>query len=69
MSLKYIRDNYHVPAKRGGRVIYDDSDGPRMGTITCAYGARLGIRLDGEKNSQPYHPTWKLRYLEGEVAK
>ncbi|AHH20800.1 hypothetical protein NONO_c60240 [Nocardia nova SH22a] len=24
----------------------------------------LRIRLDGEKHSAPYHPTWELEYLE-----
>lgn len=64
MSLDYIRKRYGVPAKRFGRVEYTGQGKPALGTITGARGARLLIRLDGQKNSFPYHPTWELSYLE-----
>ena len=64
MSLEYIRKTYKVPAKRGGRVEYLASDGDLMeGTITGAVGAYLRVRLDGNKHSGRYHPTWALKYL------
>lgn len=63
MSLDYIRRIYNVPAYRGGRVRYT-GDGEQYGTICSASGGHINIRLDGRKFSQPFHPTWKLEYLE-----
>lgn len=60
MSLRYIRDTYGVPARRGARARYD---GRVYGTITASCGARIHIRLDGDKFSLPFHPTWNLEYL------
>jgi len=66
MSFEYIRKTYKVPAKRGGRVEYTgEGKEPELGTITSANGAHLNIRLDGKKHTMPFHPTWKLRYLDG----
>lgn len=66
MSMKQIRDQYGVPARRGGRVIYNSAAGPRPGTITGASGPHIRIRLDGDAVSMPFHPTWKLEYLEAQ---
>lgn len=64
MSLDYIRNAYGVPAKLGGRVRYwGDPAGERFGTIKGAKGARIKIRLDGDRHANPFHPTWKLEYL------
>ena len=63
MSMDYIRSVYNVPAKRGGRVEYTHPKPSRFGTIVRADGARLRIRLDGDKHADVYHPTWELRYL------
>ena len=73
MSIQWIRDHYGVPAKRGGRVEYlpweGSTDAPgRCGTITGASGPHLLIRLDGERHSRPYHPTWQLKYLDAQVS-
>lgn len=68
MSIDYIRRYYGVPAKKGGRVEYTGGAKPVLGTICGADGAHLTIRLDGMKHTMPYHPTWKLRYLEEGVA-
>lgn len=65
MSIDYIRRQYGVPAKKGGRVEYTGGATPEFGTICGAQGAHLTIRLDGMKHTLPYHPTWKLRYLDG----
>jgi hypothetical protein len=65
MSMQYVRDYYGVPAKRGGRVRYMGEGEPRFGTITSA-DYRLRIRLDGEKRTRIFHPTWELEYLTQE---
>jgi hypothetical protein len=64
MSFAYVRKYYGVPAKRGGRVEYTGCGKSELGTITSANGAHLNIRLDGVKHTMPFHPTWKLRYLD-----
>lgn len=64
MDMDWIRNTYGVPAKRGVRVEYTGGKEPALGTITGDNGGHLLIRLDGQKHSNPYHPTWKLRYLE-----
>lgn len=69
MSMQWIRDHYGVPAKQGGRVEYTPCEGSKdeagkFGTITGTSGPHLLIRLDGQKNALPYHPTWQLRYLD-----
>lgn len=65
MSMEWVRKNYGVPAKRGGRVEYagDIGSGKRLGTILRSDGSRLRIRLDGDDWAGIYHPTWALRYL------
>lgn len=62
MSMDYIRRTYKVPAKRGARVRVNWGH-PAEGVITGAAGARLRIRLDGEKRSRTAHPTWCVEYL------
>ncbi len=56
--MDYIRKAYGVPAKRGGRV---NCEG-RHGVITGTRGPYLRIRIDGEKASRLYHPTWNIAY-------
>lgn len=68
MSIEYIRRNYGVPAKVGGRVKYTGGRHPMPGTITGTSGAHLMIRLDGQQHSMPYHPDWQLEYLNEEPA-
>lgn len=68
MTIAYIRKTYNVPARRGGRIEYCGGKKPELGTITVARGAYLLIRLDGQKASFPYHPTWSIRYLDGVPA-
>jgi hypothetical protein len=63
MSLDYIRRTYGVPAKRGQRVQYLASDGELVeGRITGSSGGRLRVRLDGNKQSFIFHPTFNLAY-------
>lgn len=56
MSMDYIRNYYKVHAKRGMKVIANDS----TGVIIGVRGAHLIIHLEGEKNSRIYHPTWEI---------
>lgn len=63
MSMAWVRKNYSVPARRGGRVIYTGSYSEQYGTIVSAKNGRLNIRLDGVKRPSSFHPTWELRYL------
>lgn len=55
--FQYVRDTYGVPAKRGGRVVYQGKEG----TITSATHY-VHVRLDGEKTPRRYHPK-DLVYL------
>ncbi|HBN6882667.1 TPA: hypothetical protein L3310_003248 [Vibrio cholerae] len=63
MSIQNVRDGRNLPfLKRGMRV---QVDGGKFGTITGANRSmNLNVRLDGEKHSGNYHPTWKMRYFD-----
>ena len=66
MGMKYIRDTYGVPARRGVRVEYaKDGHQPWRGVITSANGAYLRIRRDGDVRTYPrnFHPEWGITYL------
>lgn len=63
-AMEWIAKTYCVPAKRNARVEYTGGGSPQHGTIVGANGPHLMIRLDGETRPRPYHPTWKLRFLE-----
>lgn len=56
--MDYIRWFYEVPAYRGRRVSYNG----RIGVITGSRGMYIRIRLDGEKRSYIYHPTYEIDY-------
>lgn len=60
-SLDYVCRRYGVPAKRGMRVVADGESG----IITCGDGQYLRIRLDSEKRSGRWHPTWHIDYGDG----
>ena len=68
MSLSYIRSYYNVPAYEGHRVEYTGGSKTELGTIVGAVGAHLLVRRDGCEESSPFHPTWKIRYLEDEMT-
>ena len=59
MGIKYIRDTYHVPAKRGMRV---EANG-EAGRIIGAQGGYLKIKMDMRKKPELYHPTWHMVYF------
>lgn len=65
MSFDYINRSYGLNAQRGMRVRYTGGKEPQIGTVTSAEGAHLMIRLDGQRHAMPYHPTWKLEFLDG----
>jgi hypothetical protein len=58
MSFDYIKSYYGVDAKRGQRVTAFG----KPGVITGTEGQYVCIRLDGQKNSNPYHPTDGINY-------
>jgi hypothetical protein len=64
VSMAWIRQYYGVPAKRGGRILFEG----QPGVITSARGAGLRVRMDGEKRSIPIHPVWEVVYLAKDGA-
>lgn len=64
MSLSYIRKYYDVHAHEGTRIEYTGGGKTELGTITGSQSAHLMVRLDGAEEPTPFHPTWKIRYLE-----
>jgi hypothetical protein len=67
MSLKYIRDTYNVPAKRGGRISLSRGElKPLLGTITSSHSARIRIKFDVTPHLRHfYHPCDPaLTYLD-----
>lgn len=69
MSFDYINRNYQLSVKKGSRIAYtgDKKMGRRLGTVTGTHGAHLMIRLDGDKNSFPFHPTWEIEHNPDKV--
>lgn len=73
MSMDYIRKTYGVPAKRGGRLIYTDSDGVKFYcTIKSATNSGhlkvlVDDRVPGYRGRMKLHPTWNVEYLTPNV--
>lgn len=68
MSLEYIRRTYGVPAKRGSKIRFTDSNGAIWeGRITSASGPHLRMlpddRVPGCRTRLIVHPTWNVEYL------
>lgn len=64
MSMKYIRDYYKVPAKRGAKIRYMASDGDDCdGVITSSKDQYLRVRFGNDKRTVLLHPTWNVAYL------
>lgn len=70
MSMRYIRDTYQVPAKRGARIKFTGNPHrcPCFGTITGSQGAYIRVRMDGDTESYPYHPAWAMEYVPANTA-
>ena len=65
MSMKYIRDNYLVPAKRGARIVFVWR-GRRPGTIVGSRDQYLSVRFDDDpKRIEHLHATWEVEYEGG----
>lgn len=65
MTMEWVRRNYRVPAKRGGRVRFCGNEEPIEGTITSA-SHYLRVRPDGQPRRRLLlHPTWCVEYLDG----
>lgn len=58
MSIEYIRTYYGVPAKRGGRVLFNGKPAVIIGTRN----AYLQLK-DEQGNLFIAHPTWEMIYL------
>jgi hypothetical protein len=65
MGMKWIRDRYKVPAKRGMEVT---AQGIR-GTIVGSKNGYLRIRIDERKRILSFHPTWEMKYLSQKEIK
>ena len=70
MSMDYIRRTYGVPAKRGGRLIYTDTQGVKF-TCTIKSATNSGHlkvlvddRVQGYRGRMKLHPTWNVEYLQ-----
>jgi hypothetical protein len=65
MTMASIRKYYKVPTKRGARILYTGGKQPATGVITSALpsGLKFRARLDGEKFTRVFHPTWEITYL------
>ena len=59
-SLKWVNENYHVPAKRGMRVQVNG----KFGHITSSSGQYIMVRMDGEKHPDVCHPTYEFVYYD-----
>ena len=59
-DMKYIREQYGVPAKIGMKVVAQGRDGTIVGA-RCEY---IRVKIDGEKNVLLFHPTWEMEYIE-----
>lgn len=59
-ALEYIRNCYHVPAFKGGKVKYKG----QTGTIKGGKNAYLVLEFPDKTMNGNYHPTWKIEYLD-----
>ena len=60
MGMAAVRRRYGVPAKRGMRVrVYDG----RVGRITSTYGDNIYVRIDNDRHTRLFHPTWRITYF------
>lgn len=67
-NFEQVLRAYGIKAEVGTRVAYTGGGTRREGTITGCDGARFMIKLDGDKSSNVYHPTWELEVLEKEAV-
>ena len=65
MSMKYIRDTYGVPAKRGMEITFRKCEHVTLnrGWIVGSRGQYLRVRLRGNLGVFNIHPTWMVNYI------
>jgi hypothetical protein len=63
--MKWIRDRYKVPAKRGMKVA---AQGER-GIIIGSKNGYLRIQIEGRKKNLLFHPTWEMKYFPQKAKK
>lgn len=74
MSMAYIRRTYGVPARRGGRLTYTDSDGVKFhctiksATTSGHLMVLVDDRIPGYRGRMKLHPTWNVEYHEAAPA-
>lgn len=70
--MKYIRNYYGVPAKRGARIKFHSDTAKfiqgflyrsKQGTIVSAKGNYIRVRFDNSDRIETLHPTWNVEYL------
>jgi hypothetical protein len=66
-DFEYIRKKYKVPAKLGARIRYTGGVKPKVGKIIGTINGHLIVKLNGQRMTYPYHPTWKIEYLDNEA--
>lgn len=59
MSLPWVRQQYGVPATRGGIIRFDGQPG-RILSATH----HLHVRMTDDGSRAILHPTWRVKYLE-----
>lgn len=60
-GFDYIRRTYGVPAKPGGRIVFDG----KPGRICSTNAGHLTLHLDGDPPRRRHyaHPAWRIEYL------
>ena len=62
--MEWIRKYYHVPAKRGAKIRFTDSNGAVWtGRITSALSGYIRVQFEGWKRRALLHPGWNVEYL------
>lgn len=72
VSIKYIRENYTVPAKLGAKIRFTphgDKSKMREGIIVGSKDSYLKVKFGEEKQIAILHPTWSIEYITGNVNK
>lgn len=64
--MKYIRDTYGVPAKRGAHIEFRGDGRLKAGTVVNAIGPYLRVRIEGDIVT--LHPTWEITWLDAVSA-
>jgi hypothetical protein len=65
-GMKEIRKQYRVPAKRGGKVLFEYIG--KICTITSAAQSHRLVIKDDDGKRYLVHPTWMMRYLSTQGA-